>query len=333
MKIGVFYSWESDRRGNRDLIQAAAEEAALRISADETIKVEPALDRDTQNTSGSPAIADTILSKIRLSDLFLCDVTIVSEAGEQRPTPNPNVLIELGYAVAKIGWERIICVMNEAHGGPRKLPFDLRHRRWPIRYRLSDKADADRVKQVRDKLSEEIELQIRIAIENGIIPARLNPKDIRVAAKLESALNSFLTGSITSMATSYNFDFTDLRLTNDLSKKIVRKILANTEFVMALFEYTKLISPSSVSSEGKSLPWFKVLYDDLRSLEGSCSDLAERYYERDDQLIAVIEDLQTTAKHLRGILISVGIHYRLGQKRTANPVIEPTPVVQFLGDL
>jgi Predicted nucleotide-binding protein containing TIR-like domain len=177
MKIGVFYSWESDRRGNRDLIQAAADEAALRISADETIKVEPALDRDTQNTSGSPAIADTILSKIQLADLFLCDVTIVSEAGEQRPTPNPNVLIELGYAVAKIGWERIICVMNEAQGGPRKLPFDLRHRRWPIRYKLSDKADADKVKQVRDKLSEEIELQIRIAIENGIIPARLNPKE------------------------------------------------------------------------------------------------------------------------------------------------------------
>jgi hypothetical protein len=59
-------------------------------------------------------------------------VTFVGKGEKGRSIPNPNILIELGYAVAKKGWERIICVMNQQYGGPSKLPFDLQHRRWPI---------------------------------------------------------------------------------------------------------------------------------------------------------------------------------------------------------
>jgi len=43
--------------------------------------------------------------------------------------PNPNVLIELGYAVKTLGWNRIVCIFNEESGRIQDLPFDLRQRR------------------------------------------------------------------------------------------------------------------------------------------------------------------------------------------------------------
>jgi hypothetical protein len=113
---------------NRTFILKALENAAGVIRGDGTIEVEPVIDRDTAGVPGSPDIVRTILEKIDRSDAFVCDVSIVT-AGDTRPIPNPNVLIELGYAIKSLGWERIIMIMNIAFGGPEKLPFDLRTRR------------------------------------------------------------------------------------------------------------------------------------------------------------------------------------------------------------
>ena len=60
---------------------------------------------------------------------FVADVSIVTPAGATRLIPNPNVLLELGYASKAIGWERIVMVANTAFGQPEELPFDLRKRR------------------------------------------------------------------------------------------------------------------------------------------------------------------------------------------------------------
>jgi hypothetical protein len=46
-----------------------------------------------------------------------------------RPTPNPNVLIELGYDARDLGWDRIICAFNAAYGDLSDLLFDIRNRR------------------------------------------------------------------------------------------------------------------------------------------------------------------------------------------------------------
>src|SRR4051794_27181576 len=116
MQISIFYSWQKDspKETNTDLIEAAARLAAERIKASADVVVEPVIDRDTQDVPGSPAIAQTILEKIDQCSLFLCDVTFVGKSTRRgHSTPNPNVLIELGYAVARKGWEQIICVMNE----------------------------------------------------------------------------------------------------------------------------------------------------------------------------------------------------------------------------
>jgi hypothetical protein len=69
-------------------------------------KLKIILDEATRGESGSPNIPMTILEKIKVSDAFICDITTInSNAPEElRRTPNPNVLFELGFAVAHLGW-------------------------------------------------------------------------------------------------------------------------------------------------------------------------------------------------------------------------------------
>jgi hypothetical protein len=130
IKATIFYSWQSDTRAaaNRTLIKEALEAAAKELRDDGSISVEPVIDRDTLAVPGAPDIGTTILEKIDASAVMVADVTIVGR-DNNRPTPNPNVLIELGYALKSLAWRRIILVQNVAFGGPEDLPFDLRQKR------------------------------------------------------------------------------------------------------------------------------------------------------------------------------------------------------------
>ena len=127
----IFYSWQSDlpNSTNRGLIGTGLENTARALRQDDTIKVEPVIDRDTLNVSGAPDIGATIFRKIEQAQAFVCDVSLITAPDANRPAPNPNVLIELGYAIKTLGWERIIMVMNTAYGSPERLPFDLRQKR------------------------------------------------------------------------------------------------------------------------------------------------------------------------------------------------------------
>lgn len=131
MRQVIFYSWQSDlpNAANRGFIQQALENAAGAIAADGSVAVEPVVDRDTQGVAGAPDIASTIFAKIDAADVVVADVSITSRPDQGRPTPNPNVLIELGYALKALGHERIILVFNTAFGRIEELPFDLRTRR------------------------------------------------------------------------------------------------------------------------------------------------------------------------------------------------------------
>jgi len=132
VKAKVFYSWQSDTPGamNRNFILKALEDAAKEIAGDDSIDVEPVVDRDTQNVAGSPDIGNTILAKIRAADVVVTDVTIINQGSSgERLTPNPNVLVEVGYALAVHSEARLVLVNNLAFGRPEDLPFDLRQKR------------------------------------------------------------------------------------------------------------------------------------------------------------------------------------------------------------
>jgi predicted nucleotide-binding protein len=144
----VFYSWQSDldKKKNNFFIKNALEKAIKKINREVELTI--SLDKDTQSTSGSPDIVDTIFRKIRGSEIFVCDVTIINNgfwrwAGKFRKTPNPNVLIELGYAVKTLGWERVICVVNTDECKIEELPFDIRNNRTATYAIGSDKKAAE----------------------------------------------------------------------------------------------------------------------------------------------------------------------------------------------
>ncbi len=132
MKKIAFYSWQSDLPNgtNRTLIENALKDAAKEIGEENT-DIEPVIDRDTQGVSGAPNIATAIFQKIDSADIFVADVSIIGSA-KRRAVPNPNVLIELGYALKSLGHERIVLVFNTAFGKLEKLPFDLRMHRTLI---------------------------------------------------------------------------------------------------------------------------------------------------------------------------------------------------------
>ena len=138
----IFYSWQSD-------LPFETNQGAIRIelrnviSELETATLKIALDEATRETPGSPDIPATIFEKISVADIFVCDLTTINHTAppEFRRTPNPNVLIELGYAVAVLGWERIVLLFNKTHGVfPDDLPFDVDRRRF-THFTIKDGAD------------------------------------------------------------------------------------------------------------------------------------------------------------------------------------------------
>jgi hypothetical protein len=103
----IFYSWQSDTNGNKPFINDILEEF---ISTHEGYRLESA---ERNNENSPEGIDETIIAKIKSSDYFVADISIINPDGEEkrRLTPNPNVLYELGYASA-LDNIRIIRVCN-----------------------------------------------------------------------------------------------------------------------------------------------------------------------------------------------------------------------------
>lgn len=146
----VFYSWQADtaRTSGKNLIENALKDAIKALKAEATVdeaeRPELEIDRDTLGVAGSPPIMDTIFAKIDAARAFVADLTFVGKRTDgERLTPNPNVLIEYGWALKSLGYPYIIGVMNVAHGDPddHDLPFDLGHLRRPIRFECPIAAD------------------------------------------------------------------------------------------------------------------------------------------------------------------------------------------------
>lgn len=154
MNYNIFYSWQSDLPQKvtnyfiRDAIKLALKKYVPN-KFDDIWKLE----RDTQNVLGTVDIINTIFTKIRQCHIFIGDVSIINKGQESKTTPNPNVLLELGYSASQIGWENIICVQNTAFGKIEELPFDLRGRRV-LSYYLPESVDNKTKKENLDKLAQ-----------------------------------------------------------------------------------------------------------------------------------------------------------------------------------
>lgn len=152
----VFWSWQSDESpaNCRTFIRGALVDAIAAVN--EELSVDdadrPEIDHDTRGTAGMADIPATILSKIASSAVFVADVTPIAQSASGKWLPNPNVMIELGWAMKSPGWERVICVLNTAGGATiEDLPFDIRQRRI-ITYSLADGDAEGRKRSTRKQL-------------------------------------------------------------------------------------------------------------------------------------------------------------------------------------
>ncbi len=165
MKLSIFYSWQSDLPNNinRGFISECLEKATKNIYEKNKFLVEYKIDSDSRDELGTPDIVSNIFSKIDTCDIFIADITIINKESTKRKTPNPNVLIELGYASSAIGWENIICVFNDDFGIKEDLPFDIRFRK-PLSYSTFDKTLAK--KNLTKLFEENIQKILETRIDN-----------------------------------------------------------------------------------------------------------------------------------------------------------------------
>ena len=196
----VFWSWQSDASGKisrhfiRDAIKKALEEINAEFELEEAGR--PAkIDQDRQGVPGSPDLAATIFRKISEATAFIADVTPIGRAGFEDSDPqsakklmNPNVAIELGYAISQLSDHAILYVLNTAFGGREDLPFDLRHKAGPITYRLGPNASKSDIGKEFPKLVGELKAGLR----EILVPATKNtdPSEETFIETAQSTVNS-----------------------------------------------------------------------------------------------------------------------------------------------
>jgi hypothetical protein len=169
----VFFSWQADRSGRegRNLIEQALKDAIARIGDDATlesaVRENIELDKDTIGVAGSPPVLETILRKIDRAAAFVPDLTFVSKSDKGKLSPNPNVIMEYGWALKALGDSRIVPVMNTAYGDPKEvpMPFNLAHRRFPISYQLAEGAAPEERRANQHELAKELEGALRLVLK------------------------------------------------------------------------------------------------------------------------------------------------------------------------
>ncbi len=158
----IFFAWQSDTppERNKDFIWKALTAAVRGLGEDASPESCPRPEKDTTGVSGNPNIVNTIFERISACAIFIGDVTLVGDAKlGKKPMPNPNVMLELGFAAHSVGWQRTILVFNEASGRPEDLPFDIRQHRWPVRYKFTDETTVSERRL--DQLIEDLQSAIK----------------------------------------------------------------------------------------------------------------------------------------------------------------------------
>lgn len=176
----IFWSWQSDTPGKtgRHFIRQVIEEAILVLK--QHSEVEEPIERDSRNAlhldhdrvgvPGSPDLARLIFDKIDDSTVFIADITPVSairvqsDGGEvisEKRNMNPNVAIELGYALKALGDRNILMVLNTHFGYRDFLPFDLAHKAGPLMFDLAPDANSETRKKVAAKLKAQFIVALR----------------------------------------------------------------------------------------------------------------------------------------------------------------------------
>jgi hypothetical protein len=194
MSATIFFSWQLDTPPTigRNFLHSALEGACRALGRAKDVEDAPrdalTVDSDTQGEPGQPPIVETILKKIDAAQLFVADMTYIAQSSGGKHSPNPNVLIEYGWALKGKSHSRIISVMNTAFGKPPEieLPFDLRYARWPLGFHLPEDATPEVKTEVKRQLVRDLTSRIRACLrdvpEASEAPRRVPFTDLRAWA-------------------------------------------------------------------------------------------------------------------------------------------------------
>lgn len=184
----IFWSWQSDTPGKigrhfvRDAILGAIEDLKTPPDMEEPTQAADRgdlhLDSDRQGIPGSPDLAATIFAKIDVSAVVIADVTPVGrglkQVGEDlddrrpRALMNPNVAIEIGYALGKpskgLG-NNLLMICNSHYGTRSDLPFDLAHKAGPLFFDLAPDATRAKIDSEQKKIRSELVKALRPFLE------------------------------------------------------------------------------------------------------------------------------------------------------------------------
>lgn len=277
MDYKVFYSWQSDLdpETNEQFIEEALKNAIGILNKDSSLDVNLVFDRDIAHVPGSPEIAATILAKIEGSDIFVGDVSIINSQHSQevagtkniRKTPNPNVLVELGYALKTLETKKIILVNNLAYGEREELPFDFRHR-YIVGYSLSQDDLKSKREEEYQKLEALLVQELRKIVSN--LNKRISSDNDPIAEAINAIKNSqpnqilLIDDSIEWMMKELNIYSPSFpRLEGDEIEHIVRSIDRSLDLMLGL---TKLSSVLARSNSSEILYFYKRFFERIISM-------------------------------------------------------------------
>lgn len=144
-EVKVFYSWQSDLedKTHRYLIRGCINQALKQLSTSDRVFL---LDESTANVPGCPDIPNTIINKIDSAAIFIADLTPITKY-KNKFLPNPNVLLEFGYALKTLTSDNVLSVIDEDYvDNINDLPFDISHRDHTF-YNSSDKEPGQKLFQ------------------------------------------------------------------------------------------------------------------------------------------------------------------------------------------
>lgn len=175
----IFFSWQSDhdkKTSHHFILDSLRIAAKLANKSDAEVLLregnnwEFEVDHDTKGEVGFVDIFDSIKNKIDKSDHFVADLTPVGRTKAEKALPNPNVMIELGYALRTKSHEQITVVANKEHfSGPQDLPFNIKGRRSPITYDLKAFANTEEIKKERIALAKNLKRDFSSPISNTLV--------------------------------------------------------------------------------------------------------------------------------------------------------------------
>lgn len=131
--IRIFYAWQSDHNTSRTHIGEALRRIATTANSEWKALAPIIIEMATDVGDGAVRIDLALMEKIARADCVVADSTPVA-VHKSRLLPNPNILIEIGYALASKPAEQVILIEHSAHtktllaeDSAARLPFDIDH--------------------------------------------------------------------------------------------------------------------------------------------------------------------------------------------------------------